>query len=77
LQTAADELFDLALLDININSEPVFDVADRLKDRGIPFVFVTGYGMPGLPERFQNHPLCQKPFSTRQLVGALAGVLDR
>ena len=37
-------MIDLALLDVNVAGEKVFPVAYALEERGIPFLFVTGYG---------------------------------
>ena len=34
---------DCAVLDINLNGEPVYPVARALETRRIPFVFVTSY----------------------------------
>ena len=36
--------FELAILDVNVDGEQVYPVADILAKRGLPFVFVTGYG---------------------------------
>jgi CheY-like chemotaxis protein len=44
--------FDLALLDINIAGESVGPVADVVKRRGLPILFVSGYKTTGLPHRF-------------------------
>src|SRR5882672_10430883 len=50
LEAAKNADFDLAILDVNLNGEPVSPVADALVARGVPFVFATGYGEHGLPE---------------------------
>src|ERR1700680_4272365 len=47
---ARDSEFDLAILDVNLNGNAVYPVADVLMQRGVPFVFSTGYGERGLPE---------------------------
>jgi CheY-like chemotaxis protein len=59
--------YDLALLDVHINGRPVFDFADQLAARGIPFVFATGYGERGIPERHRGSPVLQKPFQPADL----------
>src|SRR5579872_2988806 len=42
---AADEVaVDVAILDININGRSSFEVAQRLRDKGTPIVFASGYG---------------------------------
>jgi PAS domain S-box-containing protein len=58
---------DAAILDINLHGEFVYPLADALATAGIPFVFVTGYGMEGLEDRFQNVPILQKPLDRQAL----------
>jgi CheY-like chemotaxis protein len=67
--------FSVAVLDVNLDGEEIFPVADILAGRGLPFVFVTGYGERSLPERYSNRPALQKPFQAEQLEAALAGLL--
>jgi CheY-like chemotaxis protein len=62
---------DVGLLDINVKGQVVFPVADVLEFRGIPFIFATGYGDGGLPERFRGRPTLSKPFSLEALGDAL------
>jgi CheY-like chemotaxis protein len=63
---------NLALLDINLNGEASYAVADRLAERAIPFVFVTGYGRDArLPARFADVPLLAKPVAAHQLAEAI------
>jgi two-component SAPR family response regulator len=50
-------------------------VADILAKRGVPFVFVTGYGEGSLPEPYRTRPTLQKPFQAEQLKRALEGLL--
>lgn len=67
---------DGAVLDLNlggdINSLPVAAV---LRERGIPFIFATGYGSGGDIGGFQDVPIVRKPFSSRQLIGTLQAQL--
>jgi CheY-like chemotaxis protein len=62
---------DLAVLDVNLGGETVFPVADRLADRGVPFLFSTGYGAAGLIDRHAGRPVLPKPFDPDQLGPAL------
>src|SRR5260221_1151940 len=59
--------FDCAILDVNINGDPVYPVAEILSERGIPFLFVTGYGESGVGERFTGPPGFRQPFKAHQL----------
>jgi DNA-binding NtrC family response regulator len=69
------ELIDVALLDINLNGEKSYPVADALAARGVPFVFSTGYRQDRMPDGYQQFPLLQKPFSGEELAEALAKLL--
>ena len=72
LTMALDESFDLAVLDVNLANEQSFPVAQLLQERGIPFVFATGYGLRGLDERFKEVTTLQKPFEPDQLANAIS-----
>jgi CheY-like chemotaxis protein len=67
LQAAKNADFDLAILDVNLNGEPISPVADALVARGTPFVFATGYGEQGLPETYRGRPTLKKPFQLEGL----------
>jgi two-component sensor histidine kinase/DNA-binding response OmpR family regulator len=58
---------DFAILDVNLGGEWVYPVADRLAQGGIPFVFVTGYGVDGLDGRFAHTPVFEKPIEPQVL----------
>ena len=75
LSLAREATFDVAMLDVNLAGEASFPVADALRERGIPFLFATGYGRPGLEERFRDCPILQKPFRSVELGAALAGLV--
>jgi CheY-like chemotaxis protein len=66
-----DERIDAALLDVNVAGKQVFPVAQALKDRGVPFVFSTGYGEGGLPDEWRGQPTLQKPFTEAAVRDAL------
>jgi len=67
--------FSAAILDVNVDGEWIFPVADILAKRRLPFVFVTGYGERSLPEPYRDRPALQKPFQVEQLKNALAGIV--
>jgi hypothetical protein len=48
-----------AVLDVNINANRSFVIADTLRQRGIPFVFVTGCSLQGMapPVSTRHTPL--------------------
>ena len=63
---------DLAVLDINLAGEVVYPLAFRLADRGIPFVFSTGYSTATLPPELRDRPLVKKPVTLGSLKKAVA-----
>ncbi|MET0257091.1 MAG: HWE histidine kinase domain-containing protein [Methylobacterium sp.] len=64
---------DVALLDVNLGSETSFPLVGDLNVKGIPFVFVTGYGETiDLPAEAEDARAVKKPFATEQLVVAIA-----
>lgn len=69
------EPLDAALLDVNVAGRQVFPVAQALLDRGVPFIFSTGYGEGGLPEEWRGRPTIQKPFTEAAVRDALMVVL--
>ncbi len=58
---------DFALLDINLDGQQSFPVADVLRGRGVPFLFATGYGAKILKPPYSGTPTLQKPFQLGDL----------
>ena len=71
LALAKEGEFDVAILDVNLNGQPISPVVEILIKRGLPFVFVTGYGQRGVPEPYRNTPTLQKPFQANALAQAI------
>jgi CheY-like chemotaxis protein len=67
LERADANDFDLAILDVHLQGQEVFPLADLLSERGVPFIFATGYGERGIPERLRSAPTLQKPFRPEEL----------
>ena len=61
-------LLDGAVLDVNLRGEPATPVADALAARGVPFVFVSGYGAAGRPPGHEAAPVLAKPYSEGDLL---------
>jgi CheY-like chemotaxis protein len=66
---------DAALLDVNLGGQPVFPVADALREKGVPAIFSTGYGDAGLRDIDRGSPVLQKPFRSGDLARALSEAL--
>jgi CheY-like chemotaxis protein len=71
LELLMSKQIDGALLDINLRGVRAFAVADRLIDRGVPFVFTTGYGAPVIPEAYRHVAVLLKPFDPDEILSTL------
>lgn len=69
------EAVDAVVLDVNLNGEKSYPVADALAARGVPFVFSTGYNKNNLHPGYLGFPMLQKPFERSQLGDALTKLL--
>ena len=74
LELSGRERFDAAILDVNLGGELSFPVADQLCERGIPFVFATGYGMSVLESNYSSACILSKPFEFAALKTALSRI---
>lgn len=59
---------DAAVLDINLNGQLVYPVADLLRSRSIPYLFCTGYDAVAADRRGGDHPIVHKPTNMRILI---------
>jgi len=67
----AEEAIDAALLDVNLEEDRSYPIADRLQQRSIPYIFLTGYDAWALPAEHQQTPRLAKPFTPRSIVTML------
>lgn len=70
----ADEanMLDRVVLDLNLHGLKSYPIADALAQRGVPFVFLTGYGKDALDEAHRIYPHRIKPVTRDVLLAALA-----
>ncbi|MCE7797329.1 GAF domain-containing protein [Sphingobium sufflavum] len=62
----------LAILDVNLGEETSLPIAEALAQRGVPFLFATGYGEQlDLPNHFVHVPVAQKPYDSHDLSALL------
>ena len=72
LLLASTGVFDAALLDVNLNGELSWDVARVLSERGVPFVFSTGYNIKTvLPAHLAGTAVISKPFRPTGVLSTL------
>jgi len=77
LELVKSAVIDCAVLDVNLGGQPIFPLADVLRERGAPFAFATGYGDAGLREVDRGTPVLQKPFREIDLARVLGELRRR
>ena len=74
MELARTGVFDAALLDVNLNGEMSWEVARVLAERGVPFVFSTGYNMKTvLPADLSGTAVISKPFRISEVEEKIRG----
>ncbi|MCZ4430865.1 response regulator [Agrobacterium sp. SOY23] len=77
-QAVEEDSADCVLLDVSLTDGKSFDFARGLREAGIAFGFVSGYGdTTGFPEDLLHTPLLSKPFGENEVIGfvlSLVGV---
>jgi CheY-like chemotaxis protein len=69
------EAIDAAVLDVNLNGQMSYPIADALAARGVPFVLSTGYDKDTLRDDYRTFPVLQKPIRRSELSETLAILL--
>ena len=64
-------IFDVALIDVNLDGEDGLFVADALKIRRIPYVITSGYQAEGLAPGHPDAPVLSKPYAIAALEAAI------
>ena len=75
LAMLANDEIDVAILDIGIEEDVSFSIADELARSGKSWIFTSGYNPDVLRGRYADVPLVQKPFSTRDILAAVKQML--
>lgn len=71
--------FDVAIVDLMLSGVSTLDFARQIYDRGVPFVFASGYSdLQEITEKFPGVSVVGKPYAGEDLIGAVtAAVTDR
>lgn len=69
--------FDAAVLDANLRGDSAAPLATALRERGRPFLFVSGCERGYLPDAFPDEKLLSKPFEPGELIAAVRELLSR
>ena len=76
LEAAKTAVFDMAILDVDLNGKTCEPVAEVLATRGMPFVFTTGFGEHSLPQAYRDRPILKKPYQIDGLRQILEATLN-
>lgn len=71
IRSARDDDLDGAILDMNLRGEPVLPAARFLVDRNVPFVLVSGYDDPEMPDWMPDVQRFSKPMQVIDVVQAV------
>ena len=63
--------FDVAIVDVHLKGEHVWPVADRLNEKGIPFILATGGHTTPPPQAHADAPVLAKPYTIDAIEPAL------
>ena len=74
-QLIESQKIDGALVDVHIRGERVFPLCEALASRKVPFVLTSGYADWNMPDKWQDRPRLQKPYTLREVEEALKTVL--
>jgi DNA-binding response OmpR family regulator len=77
IQLARSEAIDVAVLDIRLNREMVYPVADILLERNVPFAFVTAFPESEIHLSHRSRPVWNKPIDRCRLQEDIQVLLDR
>ena len=66
-----EQVFDVAMLDMNLNGNDSHVVAEALAAGGIPFFYSTGNTSRSLRDGFSDRPVLKKPFKYEGLAAIL------
>ena len=70
--------FDAAIIDVMLGGVSTLDFARRLEERGVPFIFSTGYAdNRDIARLFPGVAVVGKPYSGEALIAALVTALRR
>ena len=74
--TLVEEPIDAAVLDVNLEEAMSFPVADRLHDRRVPYMFLTGYDGWAMPAEYRDAARLAKPFPPQAVVSMVRQIIS-
>jgi DNA-binding response OmpR family regulator len=68
--------FDAAMLDINLNGDESYPLAEALDARATPFMFCTGTSLRDMRGEYRGRAFLRKPFRTNHLRLRMQALLE-
>lgn len=75
-ELAENEDFDAAIVDVHIRGERVFGLCEILDAKTVPFVFTSGYADWQMPDKWEDRPRLQKPYTLGDVQRTLTSLLE-
>ena len=70
------QVFDCAMLDMNMSGNSSQSVAEALVARGIPFIYCSGNNSQNFRDVDHVRPILKKPFRNEELIKVLTRLLN-
>ena len=77
LVLVADQEFDAAMLDMNLNGNDTYEVADALAARRVPYFFSTGNNLSSIREEYRTASFLRKPYTLDDLAHTFIQILSQ
>lgn len=71
IELSNEHAFSAALLDVHVGNELVFELANKLRDQSVPYVFMSGPFIDLLPPPHDRVSLVRKPLRLKDLLSAI------
>ena len=71
----SDTQIDCAVLDIDVSGRAIFPLIHELRERGIPWLYVSGYSEGLVPEDLRGRAHIEKPIVADALAASIRGLL--
>jgi len=68
-------ILDGAVLDVNIGDETIDPIVERLRARGVPMLFASGYDKTTLGPEYRGDLFFAKPLDIAAMIRGLAGLI--
>jgi CheY-like chemotaxis protein len=66
------QVFDAAMVDLNLNGIESYPIADALIEHDVPYFFSTGSSVTNIKDGYRDQDVLKKPFTFEQLSNMLS-----